>query len=1011
MKHLRFLVLAALVAMPLTACDDDGKKTVEPPVTGTVSGAVTVEGAGVSGVSVTLVGATSQSATTGAGGAYSFTGVEAGSYGVAISDFPADVSFSTVSKTTSITTQGQVATVDFSGSYIRTATVSGNVMASGDALSGVAVTLTGPEGAKNAVTDGSGHYGVSGLRAGEYTVAITVPAGYTFANSSFAVTVGVGEAKEVSFFGEADVVVDPVTANVVIKSVTTAGGVTINPNNVAGQINVTLQVDPGQNDLQKVCVLLDDAEIDNGCQTLGSAVAEQLQAGVLEIVFTIFTNDFDPATGAPIYTNQTYTLSAVLYLENAQQSNVTTSMNLTFKNAEAIVAILTPEKQGVVSGEYVLGGIMTIKVLPVSFSGKTVDEVTVEFPWDDYTVDGPFPATEEVTYSYDDYGFDVWGDDVWVGDGVYSDGTLFPATTWAILAGTEEDEFIFDYEPPSFAALHFYLTDQVTKPALLCCSQNWTGPAYKPADGLVKIADGKVAKPTDAGIGLDNVMFYVDALDDLEDDDLEVLLDDEVIDFTAYPAVAYAGTMADAALDLSLNNDDHDLCAVATDKFGQWQFFCLEANGASNNTPETFGYDNTPPVDKSDPDDSHPNMFVYNAGTTPPAIQILDLAGQEDRSGFSTVPFRAFITKYTAEKTFYVVDANAAKTTFEGPFNLGGFTLPACAADPTNAVPCYPNQSSTDGVWNVNGGIINQAGGQATVVHDYWVAVDQTVPTVDNVTLPATVKIGAAATFSAPVHDNLHVGCTAFSFDIGISPTFIPLGENICNADDDIFDLDFPEDDIAVLTINPAVTGFERATGGTPDGAVTDIMGVRATHTDLAGNLSTQAANNFIAGTVESGDSYDAAGIDAFYVDIGGDVDICNGDPSAAECDPDADELDEFEVEVVAQGPSGSFPNPFAPGLLYTWLVTDPTPANVLSGDETYYLMGTIGATNAVITDEGVGGNRYYTWSFDVTSADVSRFADGTLLYVVVGGFKSAEGVVLVPDPQADVITVIARSN
>ena len=87
-------------------------------------------------MSVTLVGATSQSATTGAGGAYSFTGVEAGSYGVAISDFPADVSFSTVSKTTSITSQGQVATVDFSGSYIRTATVSGNVMASGDALAG-----------------------------------------------------------------------------------------------------------------------------------------------------------------------------------------------------------------------------------------------------------------------------------------------------------------------------------------------------------------------------------------------------------------------------------------------------------------------------------------------------------------------------------------------------------------------------------------------------------------------------------------------------------------------------------------------------------------------------------------------------------------------------------------------------------------------------------------------------------------------------------------------------------
>ena len=112
MKHLRYLLMAALVAMPLTACDEDDETVVEPvTITGTVSGTVSVEGAGLQGVTVTLVGVTSQTATTGAGGTYTFTGVEAGSYGVTISSIPAGVSFSTTSATTSITTQGQTVTV------------------------------------------------------------------------------------------------------------------------------------------------------------------------------------------------------------------------------------------------------------------------------------------------------------------------------------------------------------------------------------------------------------------------------------------------------------------------------------------------------------------------------------------------------------------------------------------------------------------------------------------------------------------------------------------------------------------------------------------------------------------------------------------------------------------------------------------------------------------------------------------------------------------------------------
>ena len=71
-----------LAALGSTACvsGGDGGDTIVPPVViaGTVSGTVTVEGTGLVGVTIRLVGAASQSATTGAGGTYSFSNVPAG---------------------------------------------------------------------------------------------------------------------------------------------------------------------------------------------------------------------------------------------------------------------------------------------------------------------------------------------------------------------------------------------------------------------------------------------------------------------------------------------------------------------------------------------------------------------------------------------------------------------------------------------------------------------------------------------------------------------------------------------------------------------------------------------------------------------------------------------------------------------------------------------------------------------------------------------------------------------
>jgi len=196
MKRLKVLSLAALVAF--AACDEGSEPVVPPTPTGTISGVVTIEGAARSGVTVTL--SSGATATTDGSGAYSFAGVNAGAYTVTISGFPTDATFSSATKAATITTAGQVVTVNFDGTYVRTSGISGSVSAGGKGLAGVKVSI----GASSVNTGANGIYGFTGLRAGTYTVTISgFDAGqYTFASTTATVTVGVGETKLADFTGQ-----------------------------------------------------------------------------------------------------------------------------------------------------------------------------------------------------------------------------------------------------------------------------------------------------------------------------------------------------------------------------------------------------------------------------------------------------------------------------------------------------------------------------------------------------------------------------------------------------------------------------------------------------------------------------------------------------------------------------------------------------------------------------------------------------------------------------------------
>ncbi len=223
MSRLKLLVAAALLGLPLAACDSE---TAPPPV-GQIDGQVVVEGEGIDGVSVSL--SSGAATTTSGGGHFSFADVEGGTYTITISGYPGDASFDQTTAEVTIASSGQTVTRSFSGSWIRTASLTGMVTVEGGGLPGITVSVSGRQDAQM-LTDDNGQYTFTGLRAGNYTVEISGfdATDVAFSATSSAVEVAVGESKVWSFEGT------------YVRESTIAGQVSVEGNGLAG-VTISLQ--------------------------------------------------------------------------------------------------------------------------------------------------------------------------------------------------------------------------------------------------------------------------------------------------------------------------------------------------------------------------------------------------------------------------------------------------------------------------------------------------------------------------------------------------------------------------------------------------------------------------------------------------------------------------------------------------------------------------------------------------------------------------------------------------
>lgn len=145
----------------------------------TISGTVTLNGAGLQGVTVT---AGTKSATTAANGAYTITGLSAGTYTVTPS--LSGYTFSPTSASVTIT-NANISGKDFTATAVAdTYSISGTVTQNAVGLGGVTISV----GSVSTTTLGNGTYTLSGLAPGNYTITPSLN-GFTFSPTSRPVTI------------------------------------------------------------------------------------------------------------------------------------------------------------------------------------------------------------------------------------------------------------------------------------------------------------------------------------------------------------------------------------------------------------------------------------------------------------------------------------------------------------------------------------------------------------------------------------------------------------------------------------------------------------------------------------------------------------------------------------------------------------------------------------------------------------------------------------------------------
>ena len=940
MERLRHsLLLFAVLSALLVSCEPG---TVTAPQ-GEVRGLVLVEGSSLEGVIVELTGPQVRSTTTDGAGRYSFDEVPSGAYVVSVRSVPDDASFPATSRT-AVVSGSQTVTVDFLGNYIRTSSIEGSVTSGAQGLSGVTVSLEGAQSGTT-LTGLGGSFVFSGLRAGQYQVEISgLPESVTFPSVRTEVELSTGQIFLVTFVG-----VPELSASVVIRSISrrlTDGTTELaDPQNLTGNLEVTLTVDRGEDTLSGVDLLVGNEVV--GRQTFnaaGGALAEAVYGpqptAPFDLVFPVNTAEFDDTSGTVRFPNGQLLLTARLATVEGGLTAWLSSVQVRLRNVNTFAGSVEAGNGPLLGedGEEWVAGDQSLTIVPVLYdASQSVSTVTVDLrrtggsqlrskthagaaPFS-VTLAGDGPAGTDNVAGYQTPRGAT--DQLRVVAAQYADGGSVPGVPVVLALGLRIDNL---GPPPAGFALPRQAQEQA------CCLGNWVGAAFP-------FQEAVTAQP-DPGVG--GVTATVHAGDaGLSNQDLMEL-----------PGVL-------SGIDLAATQENSALraAAVSRDALGNATAASLAPSGGnslSNTLGAVFG------IDLESPELDFDAASVADRAPNPGPGAAWVLAVTDALSGADPMGARTTV--------------RASNPAVVG--TQGECLFPATAeCEPTADGLLRSVPDGLEGYLTLESYVLDRSGNPSNTVIRAVVR-DLTLPLIASVQVPATLSPNGQATLSAVASDNLdlHQGWISLEFgdDASGGPEVMPLlAAEILGVP---FDQELTTGAGVVQTV-PLLVGLEAVIAGAgvdaPSGSALPLIAARAVATDAAGNLATRTeplpgASGFARRSFSVSERGDAEGVADWTLGAGSDR-VCR---TGAQASCAAGVPASASLVATARGLGGAFERPF--DRVYFFLVRSGEP-------------GWIGATSAAGMMDGVGPlAREWSWSLDWTPSSLVPLGPARLVAVGV---------------------------
>ena len=971
----------------LVACGDDVSVTAPPTPDLAISGAP---------VTAVQVGAKVQlsanQAVTWSSSAANVASVDATGLVTAAAAGTASI---TATSTADVTKKASV-TITVTAPAVRSVTVSPNaVTMNPGGTQGFVANVDADPGVARTVTWTSSNNAVVTVTAAGVATAVAPGAATITATSTVATSVA----------GAASVTVrTPTQPRVSIQKVTTAGNLNspVNLAAAAGQIDVTIDVDPGDFIAQKVDLLVDGVVV--GSQTFTAqqsmdltnahAFADLAEA-VASTVISFNTAAFDPVTGAvaAINKNGPHILSAKLTVTGGGAGTATPSSTLAITFANANTFLQTLSFTGTVRTANDAGGLawkrggLTVDVLPVIYTPGAVTigaGGTVTFGNGcDTTLGNRSQSLTQGTGSAWTASFAQTSNSGALTSNVVGYEMLNGCATngeWVRLTASDNlgNSLFNSTSPVNALATAIRLDNRAPATPALTLNVNgrssgWVNDAVifnKVNTGSSGTANNMVAAAiTDLGVGV-----------------------------VVYPAkmapLASGNTVANAvvATDIATSADATAASfAISTDNFYCLVIYSEDALGNRSSSPSststavcgsagnhtTIGIDREAPTAVMDDETVISGILSLAANARISAATI----GNEFRvlvndgsaaaigvSGFGPTPLRAKVTRRDATNAAVCVQGSGS----------------SCSVTTTNTTFAAPDASTTTisaqtapGYYTFDGDITDAAGNRVTL---------PTTARVIAFDLPANIPVLTSASFPVPLTGQ-NVTFTAFGSD---NVDLWKIDYNLAYAGGLVWPIVYPTTIIntfnaATLLNNnvPAtanITNFYRQVQSLGAGGAIGTISAQFKPTtlngnlfDFAGNQSGNVATNIPAGAVTTGTSYGAvaaADLIATWNITNAATNVSNGNFTACAAGP-ASTATSVLLTAVVNGPPNTFSQPFTRVDFYVDNSAATAPA---TASNFLVLIGS--ATAPALNDNGV--TRTYTYS--------ANFAPGSTFGCAVAG-------------------------